>query len=192
MYVTCIQLSLLAKPWLNITPFIKFISSTTNCVSSIEMYLIENLCSQRQSFRYLHKFPDKFSKVWRNCTRKGKCNFLIRFCRRYILAWYIFVACKRMHDTLHTMELRSPRVVLGLIRTCAAIEIFGMVGKIHTPVTLDSTAVRKWPPYWKKRENSFVLEEVRPLHSVCPKIFIAWIRSELLNATSLKKIRKNN
>jgi len=50
-----------------------------------------------------------------------------------------------MHDRLHTMELRSPSGVLGLIRACAAIEILRMVGMIHTPVTMDSTAVRKWP-----------------------------------------------
>jgi len=50
-----------------------------------------------------------------------------------------------MHDTLHTMEFLSPSGVLGLIRACAAIEIFRMVGMVHTPVTLDSTAVRRWP-----------------------------------------------
>jgi hypothetical protein len=39
----------------------------------------------------------------------------------------------------------SPSGVLGLIRVYAVSEIFGMVGKIETPVTLDSTAVRKLP-----------------------------------------------
>jgi hypothetical protein len=145
MYVICIHIFLLAMPWLCVTHFIKFISSTTNCISSIEEYSIKNLCSQRQRFRSLHKFPRKFSNVWRKCTHEGKCNFLIRFFRRYIPAWYVFVACKGMHDTLHTMELRSPIGVLGLIRACTAIEIFWMVRKILTPVTLDSTAVRKWP-----------------------------------------------
>lgn len=147
MYVTCIYLFLLAMPWLNITHFIKFISSTTNCVSSIEVYLIKKkkkTCAvgDKASHVYIN-FHINLAMSDASVLVKGSVNFWYA-CAGDILAWHSFVACKRMHDTLHTMELRSPSGVLGFIRACAAIEIFGMVGKIHTPVTLDSTAVRKW------------------------------------------------
>jgi hypothetical protein len=107
MYVTCIYLFLLAMPCLNITHFIKFISSTTNCVSSIEVYLIKkkNLCSRRQSIPCLHKFPHKFSNVWRKCTRKGKCKFLIRLCRRYSCLAQL---CSVQEDAWHASHNGTP------------------------------------------------------------------------------------